>query len=403
VFNCKIVNGNVFLTYCILVCLQCCCSFGFCDASTNMTKSAGDKTPPGTPTFSQLIAPEDCPDAYGFADPYVFKEDGQWYITSTYTSARPMYMVSTTDFKNFKRYTLNLDRNEKYLRDHFNSSGLLARDIWGLVPYKHTDGSWHAYATIHIGGYKTFICHFTPNGGKSWPITGWKLDKVLVGSKSKTAYESKIYSDQTGLYLIYVETLSDGNNHIMAQRLLGPETIDNSFKARAILSPEGLRSEDRNQPGSMQIVEGSNISHVVTQNGSKYVMFYSVGDFARNNYKLGVAYSDVLIPSEGKQYQKPKVDGNSKKWLNHLPKNEVVYTLQTQVSDCPNYAGSLLKGPGLGNLIEYENNYYIVFHALGSDLQRGRWTWICPVTIDFTKSMDLWLVPKLPKTKNKEQ
>jgi hypothetical protein len=57
----------------------------------------------------------------------------------------------------------------------------------------------------------------------------------------------------------------------------------------------------------------------------------------------------------------------------------------------------------LGNLNEYENNYYIVFHALGSGLQRGRWTWICPVTIDFTKSMDLWLVPKFPKTKNKEQ
>ena len=133
------------------------------------------------------------------------------------------------------------------------------------------------------------------------------------------------------------------------------------------------------------------------------MMFYSVGDFARNNYKLGVAYSDVLIPSEGRQYQKPMVDDKSNVWLNHSPKNEVVYTLQTQVAGWFNYAGTLLKGPGLGNLVEYKDNYYVVFHAHNAGPARGRWIWMCPAAIDFTKSMHSWLVPQFPNTKNKKQ
>ncbi|MBI9019393.1 MAG: hypothetical protein JEZ07_19260 [Phycisphaerae bacterium] len=377
-------------------------AFQFCDnrsfASEQM--SAISCQQPYTIDFSRLIGPEDLPGAPGFADPYVFCEDGKWFITSTYTVKRPMYMAHTTDFKKIDHLSLNLDLNQNYLRKHFKSPWLLARDIWGFVPYKHDDGKWHAYASIHIGGYKTFVCHFTPNNDQSWPITDWRLDKVLVGSKSKTAYETKVYSDVTGLYLVYVERLADGNNHIMAQRLLAPDMIDTSFKARAILSPEGLRSEDRNQPGSMQIVEGTNITHVVTPNGSKYVMFYSVGDFARKNYKLGVAYSDVLIPPEGSCYKKPKAEDKSNLWANSSGTKEVVYMLQTQIPQWYNYSGTLLKGPGLGNLVKYQENYYTVFHAHDIGKARGRWVWICPVTIDFTKSMDSWLIPHLPKTMN---
>ena len=379
---------------CIAACLQYCCPFGFCDVSSCTTTSATDESPPGTPTFSKLIGSEDVPGAPGFADPYVFCEDGKWYTTSTYTANRPMYMASTPDFKTIDRHKLSIDLNQDYLRKYFDAPRLVVRDIWGFVPYKHTDGSWHGYASIHIGGYKTFICHFSPNTDKSWPITDWQLDKIIVAGRSKSAYESKVYSDNTGLYLIYVETLADGNNHIMAQKLLDPEMIDNSFKARAILSPEGLHSEDRNQSGSMQIVEGPNISHVVTPEGSKYVMFYAVGDFAQNNYKLGAAYSDVLIPPQGEQYRKPKVMDKPNVWSNPAPKKEVVYILQTQVPGWFNYTETI-KGPGLGNLIKYRDNYYAVFHSLERRRGGGRWVWICPVTIDFTKSMDMWLVPNL--------
>jgi hypothetical protein len=349
--------------------------------------------------FSLFIGAGDCPGYTEFADPYVFQEGDSWYLTSTYTAGSPMYMFCTSNFSDKERYTLNLDLNESYLRTYFGEPGLNAYHVWGFVPYKHTDNSWHAYASIHVGSYQTFVCHFSPYGSSVWPITDWQLDKVLVGSPSNIAYESKIYSDASGMYLIYVDTLNDGDNHIMAQKMLDPDDLDYSFTARAILSPEGLASEYRNPPSGMQIVEGPNISYVVTPEGSKYVMFYAVGDYALSNYKLGVAYSNVLIPAPGQQYSKPKVYDSYNVWLNSVPKNEVVYTLQTQIPDWFNYCGSLLDGPGLGNLFEYLGNYYSVFHAReqgDTGTGAGRWTWICPVTIDFSTNMETWVSPQLP-------
>jgi len=350
--------------------------------------------------LSRFIGPSDCPGVTGFADPYVFQEGDAWYITSTYTAGVPMYMFCTTDFQNKGRHTLNLDLNESYLRSHFNDPDLIADTVWGFVPYKHTDNSWHAYGTIHIGNFKTFVCHFSPDGSTAWPITDWRLDKVLVGRPSNTAYESKVYSDASGMYLLYVDTLDDGNNHVMAQKMLDPDNMDTSFTPRAILSPEGLASEYRNPPGGMQICEGQNISHVVTPDGSKYIMLYSVGDFAESNYKLGAAYSDVLIPPTGQKYVKPKSNDPMNLWGNSVPKNEVVYTLQTQIANWPNYRKAPLKGPGLGNLVRYLNNYYIVFHARDPSqniIGDGRWVWISPVTIDFGSAMHSWIVPHLPR------
>ena len=347
-------------------------------------------------SLSRFIGPEDCPGASGFADPYVFKEGEAWYMTSTYPANAPMYMFSTTDFVGKKRYALNVDLNESLLQNHFNDSGLIADSIWGLVPYRHTDDKWHAYGTIHVGYFRTFVCHFSPAGNTTWPITDWKLDKVLVGSPSNSAYESKVYSDASGMYLLYVDQLDDGNNHVVAQRMLDPENLDASFTPRPILSPEGLASEYRNPPGGMQICEGQNISRLSTPKGSKYVMLYSVGDFAQYNYKLGVAYSDTLIPPSGQQYAKPKQSDPKNVWHNPTSEKEVVYLLQTEVESWPNYCRNPLKGPGLGNLVEYRGGHYLLFHSRDPDPDLkgdGRWVWIAPVTVNFRKSMPLWIVP----------
>ncbi len=45
--------------------------------TSNIIKSPGDKKPSCAVNFSQLIGPEDCPGAPGFADPYIFNEDGK--------------------------------------------------------------------------------------------------------------------------------------------------------------------------------------------------------------------------------------------------------------------------------------------------------------------------------------
>ena len=59
--------------------------------------------------------------------------------------------------------------------------------------------------------------------------------------------------------------------------------------------------------------------------GSKYVMLYSVGDFVQYNYKLGAAYSDVLIP---RPHEKPKRYDSANVWKTPAPAHEVVYRLR---------------------------------------------------------------------------
>jgi hypothetical protein len=100
--------------------------------------------------FSRFIGPEDCPGVSQFADPYVFKENDAFYLTSTYTVGTPMYMFSTTDFLGKERYTLNLDLNESYLRGYFSDPGLVAYHVWGFVPYKHTDNRFILVTGRHL-------------------------------------------------------------------------------------------------------------------------------------------------------------------------------------------------------------------------------------------------------------
>lgn len=350
--------------------------------------------------FKLFIGPKDCPRIDYFPDPYVFKVGQEWYITST-----SKYMFKTSNWSDKTRYELDLDMNQDYLRSYFSMPSLKIRGFWGFTPYQHTDGKWHAYATINAGNFKTFICHFSPRTDQ-WPITRWKLDKILIGDPTTAVYESKIYSpDEKNMYMVYTQNLSDGHNHIMTCKMLDPETLDPSFTPRPILSPEGLRSEDRNPPGGMQLVEGPSINFV----DGKYIMLYTVGDFARLNYKLGFAYSDVMIPPAGKQYSKPKVPDTENIWGNSLPADEVYYLLQTQKDKWFNYLGSRLDGPGVGNLLNYEGRYYIVFHARYPDPENTyetgknwggshRWVWICPVEIDFTKPAMQWIQPVLSDT-----
>ena len=122
--------------------------------------------------------------------------------------------------------------------------------------YKHIDGSYHGYATLHYGNFKTVIAHFLPQLGEVWteehPITKWRLDKILIGDVDKGwfAYDCNVVRDENGtLYLIYNagypnETLGV-DIHIKAWRLLDPATLDPNFTPRPILSPEGYRSETR--------------------------------------------------------------------------------------------------------------------------------------------------------------
>jgi len=326
------------------------------------------------------------------ADPFIFRDGTYWYISGT----RHYFLQGaslTPDV--LKRVNIHLDL------------GPNARGIWSLSLYKHTDGSYHAYPTLCYGNWKTEVAHLIPEEGQKWtdghPITRWRLDKVIAGDSKngRDAYDGKIIRDSDGtIYLIYVSSGKTGtrDNCIWAQRMLDPGRLDPSFKPRILIQPEGLRSEDRN-PGFIQLMEGANFTRIA----GKWVMCYSVGDFMLDNYKLALAYSDTLIPPEGKYYQKVLIPDPKNLWGNPAPGKEVKYLLQSQMKDWPNYCRPLVAGPGVGSIVSVDGQYRLVFHGWMPDTtapRKGaqRYPYMIPLKVNIsTKTpMDKWIQPVLP-------
>ncbi len=327
------------------------------------------------------------------ADPFIFRDGSDWYVFGTMP-----YLLEGKALtpESLKRVDLHID------------FGPTPVQMWGFTLYKHTDGSYHAYATLHYGHFRTVIGHLVPDKDQKWsqghPITDWRLDKILVGDVASgwDAYDSKVIRDGDGtLYLVYVAHMPDStDNCIWAHRMLDPDNLDPSYKPRILLHPDGYRSEDRN-PGYMQLVEGANFTRIA----GKYVMCYSVGDYLQDNYKLALAYSDSLIPPEGKYYHKVLVPDHRNLWGNPSPGKEVKYLLQSQIQGWPNYCRSIAAGPGVGSIVNSNGRYWLVFHGYmpvqnsprsGSD----RYSWILPLEVDFSAKtwIEDWIRPLLPGT-----
>jgi len=336
----------------------------------------------------------------GFPDPFVFEQDGYFYLFGT---SRRCFRTRTFEQSDLTRYQLTLD------------TSLIPNTLdafWAFRVYRHTDGAYHGYATLFFNGYDYIVLgHFVPTPGQQWdtqPILQWTLDGLIVqGTPDKPVYDSNVVRDDSGIvYLVYNQELEDGNVHIMAWRMLDPRTTDPGFAPRAILSPEGYRSEDRN-PGYIQIVE----STIIQKIQGKYVLLYSVGDYDLGNYKIGVAYSEVLVPPTGQRYQKVLIPDPSNVWGNLDKGSEIQYLLQTQISEWPNYVADCVNGPGIGNIVEVGSQYYLVFHAREPGITGlsgwGRYVWKVPLRINIAgnRPMNTWIEaetaatdtePKLP-------
>jgi hypothetical protein len=184
----------------------------------------------------------------------------------------------------------------------------------------------------------------------------------------------------------------------MARRLAAPDRVDPAEPPHTLLKPSGLRSEDRNEPGGMQLVEGPSLVRYRGQ----FILLYSVGDFALDNYKLGVAYSDRLIPPDGRTYEKVFRKDTRRVWGQQDSPAEVVYVLQSQKRDWPNDCRDLVVGPGLGSLIVLDGRPWLLFHGYRpTDVRRrpeDRFVFKLPLEIDIrgpTPSSD-WLRVELP-------
>ena len=293
----------------------------------------------------------------------------------------------------------------KELRLDYGSWPHKVHHLWGFTVHPHSDGSYHAYGTLHLGDHRTVVAHFRPTTGEKWtrgnPITNWAMTKVLLGDVSTAKwnyYESKLVQESNGtLHLIYCWNNGRNQNVISAQRMRDPSQVDRRFEAQVILRPDGYRSEDRNDPGKLQLVEGASFSRV----GSKWVLLYSVGDYAQSKYKLGVAYSDRLIPPRGQFYEKVLIEDPKRVWRNEGRTDEVAYLLQSTHAKWPNYCGDSVIGPGLGSIVHINDRAWLIFHGYKPDDGRrdpaDRFVWKVPLRISISEDNPMleWIRPML--------
>jgi len=321
-----------------------------CLADGRVLAQASKAQPPAPLLVSEFACP----------DPYVFRDGSDWYVFGT--GAKPFFLQGKELGEGkMRRVGLDLD---------YTGFPAKVAQVWGFVVYRHTDGTHHGYGTLHLGNFHTVVAHFVPRGSEKWedgrPVTKWDFKRVLVGDPSRKDwryYESKVLQDADGtLYLMYVATVGR-DNHIVAQRMKSPGQVDAAAPPRLMLKPDGYRSEDRDDPKGMQLVEGGS----VYKYKGKYVLLYSVGDFQRNNYKLGMAVSDSLIPAAGHEYHKYKLPDPKHVWGTSTHKDEVAYLLQSEKAEWPNYARANVAGPGLGSLVADGKDLWLFFHGYKPD------------------------------------
>lgn len=327
-------------------------------------------------------------------DPHVVHVDGEWCIFGT--GAKP-YLLHGDALRpeRMRRKDLELDYGDWPHRVHH---------VWGFTVYEHA-GEWHGYGTLHLGEFRTVVAHFRPAPGETWkrgsPIAKWRMTKILLGdvvTRDWNYYESKLVRDGDGpLQLVYCWHDGQNRNVIRAQRMRAPDEIDRRFDPQTLLRPDGYRSEDRNAPGGLQLVEGVSFKRV----GMKWVLLYSVGDYAQSTYKVGVAYADALIPPRGEMYEKVLIPDPERLWHNVGRTDEVAYLLQSTHPEWPNYCGAHVAGPGLGSIVERDGKAYLVFHGYRpDDAVRDadqRFVWQVPLRISISPNTPMvdWIRPVL--------
>lgn len=374
--------------------------------------SASAQSPPKpSPAASPLVSDIPCP------DPFVFNDGTDWYIFGS--GHHPGFLQGhELGVGKMDRHHLHLD---------YSGFGYDVEQIWGFIVHRDPAGQYHAYCTLNLGNYHTVVAAFEPAAGERWepgkPIRRWRFRSVLVGNPEKedwNYYDAKILEDRDGTnYLMYVGSLG-GDNAIYAQRMKSWDKIDPSSPPRAMLKPTGHRSEDRDGPGSMQLVEGGSVFHWRADAGGdspgapreKYILLYSVGDYYLDNYKLGMAFCDTLIPPKGQTYQTVKLPDPKNIWgdadtvsrvaRDARPNTEIGYLLQSEQPDWPNYSAKLVLGPGLGSIVPIAGKPYLFFHGYKPDDTnhdpKNRFVFRLPLTIAITAGAPTmkWLHIDLP-------
>ena len=262
------------------------------------------------------------------------------------------------------------------LSSNARAAGNVFGDIINHNVYQTFDGRWQMAVTLYVHPAQdqtkrwTVIAHAHPvNEDILSPPASWVADTILVGSLSTfdyANYDGKYFEDGSQLYLIYSKRLpvpSVAHDGIVAQHLKSPMELSKEDPV-LLLSPSSgdasLNSEYFHTVppagDTFKLIETGNIVKINT----KYVMFYSAGDYQQRDYKSGVAYSDTLLPQKGRTYRKVLMQDAEGVW--GQPEHpEVRYLLQSQKENWPNYVASQALAPGVPSVVQRADGEYLMF------------------------------------------
>jgi hypothetical protein len=256
------------------------------------------------------------------------------------------------------------------------SVGSTLKPFDNMNVYQDDSGNWQMAVTAYVKNSTenpdnnpwTVILHASPNSVTPGQVpTAWTADALLVGSFATIEpanYDGKYIEDGGNLYLIYSERLqnSPSEDGIVAQLMTSATQVSSSNPV-TLLAPENNASggfnseyfECLNPPDQFKLIETGNIALI----GGKYAMAYSTGRYNKKCYKAGVAWSDSLLGPYKKVLQ-PDPNGL---WLEgNGNQEEVVYLLQAQLTQWPNYT-SVVLAPGVPSFVDYQGTWYMYFAA----------------------------------------
>ncbi|MBC7450765.1 MAG: hypothetical protein H7259_04690 [Cytophagales bacterium] len=257
-----------------------------------------------------------------------------------------------------------------------NAVGSTIMSIGNNNIYQDNKGTWQMATTLHLSNPAftsdttwSVIAHAHAINASSSVPTKWVVDTLLVGSLSqatKANYNGKYFEDGGNLYLLYSKELQANplRDGIVAQLMLSAVQAASSDPV-TLIDPEnanvGFNSEyffGLNPPSPFKLVETGNVTKI----DGKYVLAYSTGAYYSPGYKIGLAWSDAFLPLQGKTYKKiHKVDSTGIWGQPGQP--EVLYFLQAQKSEWPNYVGLQVLAPGVPSVVKDQSGEYYLYFA----------------------------------------
>ena len=312
-----------------------------------------------------------------FVDPLPIHLDASKgsYIPSLSGTTKQILNCSSLAPTCYSAETLTITASTAIKQQALNAGSTLA-PFDNMNVYQDNAGDWQMAVTAYVKNSTvnpnnnpwTVILHASPNSVTQGQVpTSWTADTLLVGSFAAIQpanYDGKYIEDGANLYLIYSKRLpaSTQQDGIVAQAMTSATQVSSSSTV-TLLAPEnngtgGYNSEYfdcLNPPDQFKLIETGNIAVI----GGKYAMAYSTGRYNKKCYKAGVAWSDFLLGPYKKILQ-PDTNGV---WLEgNGNQEEVVYLMQAQLTQWPNYTSAVL-APGVPSLVDYQGTWYMYFAA----------------------------------------